>query len=68
VQTNIVVFRLGADAPDAATLVAAARRQGVLVNALGPRTIRALTHRDVSREECVRAAEILASIAGTRSA
>ena len=68
VQTNIVVFRLAPDALDAATVVAAARRQGVLVNALGPRTIRALTHRDVSREECVRAAEILATIAGARTA
>ena len=59
VQTNIVVFALTADAPDAAALVAAARARGVWVNALGARTIRALTHRDVTREQCAAAAEVL---------
>ena len=39
--------------------MAAARAAGVQVNALGPRTIRALTHRDVTREQCARAAEVL---------
>ena len=38
VQTNIVVFDLTDDAPDAATVVAAARERGVLVVAFGPRT------------------------------
>jgi len=59
VQTNIVVFGLGPGAPDAATLVAAARTEGVWVNALGPRSIRALTHRDVTRAQCAQAAEVL---------
>jgi threonine aldolase len=59
VQTNIVVFTLAPEAPDAAALVAAARSRGVWVNALGARTIRALTHRDVSRAQCLEAAEIL---------
>ena len=59
VQTNIVVFALPPEAPDAAALVAAARAAGVRVNALGPRTIRALTHRDVTRAQCAQAAEIL---------
>ncbi len=61
VQTNIVVFRLIEGAPDASALVAALRARGVLVNALGPRTIRLLTHRDVSRADCNEAAEILAA-------
>jgi threonine aldolase len=59
VQTNIVVFTLAPQAPDAPALVAAARAAGVWVNALGPRTIRALTHRDVTREQCLRAADVL---------
>jgi threonine aldolase len=63
VQTNIVVFALGTGAPDAAALVAQARARGVWVNALGPRTIRVLTHLDVSREQCIAAAETLAGIA-----
>lgn len=62
VQTNIVVFHLEAGAADAATVVAAARARGVLVNALGARTIRALTHRDVTRAQCDAAAGILAAI------
>ena len=59
VQTNIVVFTLAPQAPDAPALVAAARAAGVWVNALGPRTIRALTHRDVTREQCIGAADVL---------
>jgi threonine aldolase len=62
VQTNIIVFRLAPGAPDAATLVSRAREQGVLVNAFGPRTVRAVTHLDVSSEQCVRAGEVLVSI------
>ena len=63
VQTNILVFKLGRDAPDAATLVKLARERGVLVSAFGPRTVRAVTHLDVSKEQCVRAADVLVSIA-----
>ena len=60
VQTNIVVFRLPeALAIDAATLVPRARERGVLVNAFGPRTVRAVTHLDVSRAQCERAAAVL---------
>jgi len=63
VQTNIVVFTLTPAAPDAAALVAAARARGVWVNALGSRTIRALTHRDVTRDQCMVAAEVLVQAA-----
>ena len=63
VQTNILVFRLSSGAPDAATLVAQARERGVLIFAFGPRTIRAVTHLDVSAAQCERAAEILVALA-----
>jgi threonine aldolase len=63
VQTNIIVFRLAAGAPDAATLVARARERGVLLFGIGSRVIRAVTHLDVSRKQCDEAAEILAGIA-----
>src|SRR4029077_10006189 len=43
VETNIIVFHVAEDAPDAATVVAAARESGVLVFAFGPRTLRAVT-------------------------
>jgi threonine aldolase len=64
VQTNILVFRLAPDAPDAMTLVAKARERGVLLNAFGPRTVRAVTHLDVSRDQCVRAADVLVEVVG----
>jgi len=63
VQTNILVFGIAADAPDAMTLVARARERGVLLNAFGPRTLRAVTHLDVSRDQCARAADVLVALA-----
>ncbi|MDZ7590710.1 MAG: GntG family PLP-dependent aldolase [Rubrivivax sp.] len=64
VQTNIVVFQLAADAPDAATLVARARARGVLLNAFAARTVRAVTHLDVSGEQVARAAVVLRELLG----
>jgi threonine aldolase len=63
VETNIVVFGLPEGAPDAAAVVAAAREEGVLVMAFGPRTVRAVTHLDVTRADCERAAGVLAAAA-----
>jgi threonine aldolase len=64
VETNIVVFRLDADAdagaPDAATVVSRAAEAGVAVMAFAPRTVRAVTHLDVTREDCERAGAVLA--------
>ena len=62
VQSNIIVFGVTPEAPDGASIVAAAREQGVLVFAFGPRTIRAVTHLDVTRDQCLHAAAILAGI------
>lgn len=64
VQTNIVVFRLLEGAPDAALLVAQARERGVLLNAFAARTVRAVTHLDVSAAQAVRAAEVLRELLG----
>jgi threonine aldolase len=63
VQTNIVVFHLPRPmAFDAEALVARARDRGVLLNAFGPRTVRAVTHLDVTAEQCERAATVLTEI------
>ena len=63
VQTNIVVFHLPDWLPlDAPGLSARAREQGVLVNAFGARTVRAVTHLDVDRAQCERAAEVLVAL------
>ncbi|HSD67047.1 MAG TPA: beta-eliminating lyase-related protein, partial [Vicinamibacteria bacterium] len=54
VETNIVVATLeGRTAPEA---VAALRQEGVLATAMDARTLRLVTHRDVSGEDCRRAA------------
>jgi threonine aldolase len=66
VQTNIIVFTLSARAPDSSVVVAQARERGVLVFAFGPRMIRAVTHLDVSRAQCERAAEVLVAAAEGR--
>ncbi len=63
VQTNIVVFNLPQSMPiDAPTLGARACERGVLVNAMGPRTVRAVTHLDVSRAQCEAAAQVLVGL------
>jgi threonine aldolase len=62
VQTNIIVFRLRDGAPDAATVVERARERGVLLFPFGARTLRAVTHLDVSAAQCERAATILADL------
>jgi len=59
VQTNIVVFHLDEGGPDAQTVVSRADDEGVLVLPFGPRTVRVVTHLDVSREECHQAADVL---------
>jgi threonine aldolase len=62
VQTNIVIFHLAAQMPDAAAIVAAAAEKGVLVSAFAARTVRAVTHLDVSDEQCRRAGGLLAAV------
>ncbi|HKE45337.1 MAG TPA: GntG family PLP-dependent aldolase [Steroidobacteraceae bacterium] len=62
VQTNIIVFGLTEHGRDAHAIVAEARQRGVLIYAFGPRTIRAVTHLDVSRQQCERAADILVEL------
>ena len=62
VQSNIVIFHMEAGAPDAAAIVARAAEKGILVSAFAARTVRAVTHLDVGREQCRRAADLLAGV------
>ena len=57
VQTNIVFFTLLVGG--AAEFVARMKAAGVLCSAIGPDQVRLVTHYDVGRAECVRAAELL---------
>jgi threonine aldolase len=64
VQTNIVIFTLR-EGRDANAAVQALKQQGVLASAIGPHSIRFVTHHDVSREDCERAAKIAARVLAT---
>ncbi|MGI8458699.1 MAG: threonine aldolase family protein [Propionibacteriaceae bacterium] len=64
VQTNIVVLSTGDRA--AAPIARAAADDGVLVSALGPTMIRAVTHLDVTVEECQRAGSVLGRLIAER--
>jgi threonine aldolase len=59
VQTNIVIFQLR-DSGDAAAFCAGLKQRGVLASAIGPHSIRFVTHYDVDRAACERAASIVA--------
>jgi threonine aldolase len=68
VQTNIVVFDLvdRRGVPDAASFVERCRERGVLLNAFGPRTVRAVTHLDVDAGGCRAAARVMRAVADGR--
>ena len=58
VETNIVIFKLRGGR-SAADLTARLEARGILMTAFGPRSVRLVTHLDVSRADCVTAAEAL---------
>lgn len=57
VQSNIVIFDLAADGPSGSDLSSALRERDILANPIGPRRMRMVTHNDVSRADCLRAAD-----------
>jgi threonine aldolase len=58
VQSNIVIFQLK-DGGDAPGFVEALKGKGVLASAIGPHSIRFVTHYDADRAACERAAAIV---------
>jgi threonine aldolase len=60
VETNIVIFKLTGG--DAAGFVAELKRKGVIASAIGPDAVRFVTHCDVSREDCVKAASLAVEV------
>lgn len=62
VETNIIMIDTTAARVSAAELVAAARDEGVLTGAVGPQTVRVITHLDVTADDCRKAAETLARL------
>jgi threonine aldolase len=60
VETNIVIFKLKGEM-NAAELSARMKARGVLMSAVGPQAIRAVTHHDVSRDDCLTTIEALSA-------
>jgi threonine aldolase len=67
VDTNIVIFRVAPAIGTAADYVAALADRDVLMLAIGPTLVRAVTHLDVSTEDCRRAAEVMLQAAAQLS-
>ncbi len=63
VHTNLVWFEVAPELGTAREVADRLKANGVLVAALGAKVIRAVTHLDVTREQCVRAAEVLRGLA-----
>ena len=63
VQTNIVIFDVGATGLAPADFSARLRSRGVLINAINDRQMRAVTHYDVDRTACETALRAIAEVA-----
>jgi threonine aldolase len=59
--TNIVIFDIAGTGLPAAELSRRLKQRGVLINPISPTALRAVTHYDVSRADCVRALEAIAA-------
>jgi threonine aldolase len=62
VATNIVVFDVVETGRTPAELSTQLRQRGVLMNAINERQMRAVTHYDITREDCAQALDALVSI------
>jgi threonine aldolase len=62
VQTNIIVFDIGDTGMNTATLSSQLRDRGVLANGINEREMRMVTHKDVGRQDCATALEIMTEV------
>jgi threonine aldolase len=59
VETNLIWFEVDPELGPAKAVAAALKERGVLVHVMGPQTLRACTHLDVSAAQAERAAEVV---------
>lgn len=62
VQTNILVMELTNKVRTASEIAQSLKKEGVLLSVMGPTTLRAVAHRDVSMDDVQRAASIIKKI------
>ena len=63
VDTNIVIFRVEPKLGTSAEFCTRLKERGLLMLAIGPQQVRAVTHLDVDETDTARAGEILAEVA-----
>jgi threonine aldolase len=68
VDTNIVIFRVDPSLGTAAEFCQRLKEEGLLMLAIGPQQVRAVTHLDVDAADTAKAAEILANVAQRKPA
>jgi threonine aldolase len=62
IQTNIVIFDIGKTGLTPADFLARLKSSGILAGSVGGTRIRLVTHYDVSRQDCVKAADAIAAL------
>ncbi len=68
VDTNIVIFEVDPGSGTAAEMVERLKQHGVLMLAVAPQRIRAVTHLDVTKADVERTGDVLRQVAGNLSA
>ncbi|MCU1259790.1 MAG: L-threonine aldolase, partial [Bryobacterales bacterium] len=63
VESNIVIFDISGTGRSSAEISKDLKSRGVLMNGINPRQMRAVTHYDVSSDDCAAAAAILSEVA-----
>ncbi|MCA9471110.1 MAG: low-specificity L-threonine aldolase [Nitrospirales bacterium] len=66
VETNMILFSVNDDSRSTEQLLEQCRQGGVLLNAVGDRTFRVVTHLDVSAEDIEEAAQVFAKVFDTQ--
>jgi len=62
VETNLVWFEVSSPWPSAREVANRLKEKRVLVSALGKNVVRAVTHLDVNREQCIKAADAIRTL------
>jgi len=67
-QTNIVIFDIARTGLAPAEFLARLKSSGILAGSVGGTRIRLVTHYDVSREDCIKAADAIAALLAVKQA
>ncbi|HVF90630.1 MAG TPA: GntG family PLP-dependent aldolase [Blastocatellia bacterium] len=66
VQTNIVIFDISKNGINTSTLSERLKQRFILANGINPREMRMVTHKDVSRDDCLAALEVIKEVINGR--